>query len=155
MHRKPSKSTGRPPIAPTRHNLEGKLATVKRTILSKRGSRCDCCELAEGVQAAHIFIGKDTRKGKGYDKFLTVEENIALLCLTCHGQPGGDVWSKWYNYAKDYDWLITFMERQIRRYSENRMRNWLNAIPSGKQRGSGGEWAQANNILEHLSKIGT
>lgn len=132
------------------NDLEGKLATIKRKIIANRGDRCDCCELVDGVQAAHIFFGTDKRKGKGYDKFLTVEENIALLCLTCHGQPGGDINSMWLNFSKSQAWLAIFMAKQIHRYGESRMRNWLDAIPVGKQRGS--EWKQAKNIIEHLSR---
>ncbi len=123
----------------------GKLALVKEKIIRRRGHGCECCRRELGIHAAHIFFGTDNRKRKGYDKFYTVEENIALICPTCHGHADGKSSAENFGKSKSQEWLATFMAIQAQRYGSERMSNWLGAFPA-KLRTD--RWDSVKRLLE-------
>ncbi len=116
----------------------GRLGNLKLILDEKRGTKCEVCFIRERVHCAHVFIGTDNRKGKGFDKFLTVEENCALVCLVCHGKDS--VWDENYKRVDTPEFRKEFMKTQIGRGYD--MRAWLDGIPEQKQRGD--EWRVAD-----------
>ncbi len=71
------------------------------------------------VEAHHIFIGRDNRKGKGFKKFIDVVENMQIVCKECHE-----------DYAHTWKNKQEFMVLQKTRYN---MEAWWNTIPYKKQ----------------------
>ena len=117
------------------------LGQLKAHLSRHRAKNCECCGQEKWVHAAHIFFGTDKR----YEDWLRRGENIALLCLTCHGQQGGDALSMWWKVGDTDEFRERWMPIQMKRYD---MEKWLKSIPEPKKRGF--EWKRSWMILKNV-----
>ena len=71
-----------------------KEAATARTmrLIEERGSICEVCWNPfhpNNIQGHHVFVGCDNRKGKSaFTKWVDRDENIQLVCVQCHLNPG-------------------------------------------------------------------
>lgn len=61
------------------------MSELRESILSKRGSLCECCGVYKWTDLHHVIVHDNKR----YHKQVTVEENLMAVCRHCHPHLNG------------------------------------------------------------------
>ena len=87
---------------------------LKAWLLAERGEYCEICVFNRTPLECHHFLFHDKKR---YHDALTTPENCALVCRDCH---------KWLNGHGE---RVAFLQRQLKRYGQKRMREWIEGLP--------------------------